>query len=151
MQNESAVPKVHVLNGPNLNLLGEREPHIYGTETLADVEHLCRQVCAGHGAELLFSQTNSESTLIDLIQAARASRGIVINPAGCSYSVPVLDALMACSAPVIEVHISNIHARSEAWRAQTMTTKAAVGVVSGLGIKGYALALQYLLGGSGGR
>ena len=95
---------------------------------------------------LTFSQTNSEVVLIDQIQAARASDGIVINPAGCSYSVPVLDALKACTAPIVEVHISNVHARAERWRAETLTTGAAVGVISGLGTAGYALALHYLIG-----
>ncbi|MBV9526805.1 type II 3-dehydroquinate dehydratase [Sphingomonas sp.] len=136
---------IHVLNGPNLNLLGEREPEIYGTATLADVERACREICSAAGLELSFHQTNSEATLIEQIQAARASAGIVINPAGCSYSVPVLDALKACSAPIVEVHISNIHARAEAWRAETLTTAAATGLISGLGIRGYGLALQFLL------
>lgn len=135
----------HVLNGPNLNLLGEREPEIYGTSTLADVERACRALCDEAGVSLKFGQTNSEAMLIDQIQAARSSAGIVINPAGCSYSVPVLDALKACSAPIVEVHISNIHARTEAWRAETLTTAAAVGVISGLGVDGYSLALQFLL------
>jgi len=142
---------IHVLNGPNLNLLGEREPEIYGASTLADVERVCRKLCDGAGVGLEFSQTNNEGTLIDQIQAARASAGIVINPAGCSYSVPVLDALKACSAPVVEVHISNVHARAEAWRAETLTTAAAVGVISGLGIYGYTLALQFLLNASAAR
>jgi len=136
---------IHVLNGPNLNLLGEREPEVYGTSTLADVERACRELCDAAGVGLEFSQTNSEAVLVDQIQVARASAGIVINPAGCSYSVPVLDALKACSAPVVEVHISNIHARSDAWRAATLTTAAAIGVISGLGIDGYALALQFVL------
>ncbi|HET7815972.1 MAG TPA: type II 3-dehydroquinate dehydratase, partial [Sphingomicrobium sp.] len=135
----------------NLNLLGEREPEIYGTATLADVERACRELCDSAGCALQFSQTNSEAELIDQIQAARASAGIVINPAGCSYSVPVLDALRACSAPVVEVHVSNIHARSESWRAETLTTAAAVGAISGLGVEGYRLALQFLLKGRGGR
>ena len=142
----SGILTVHVLNGPNLNLLGEREPEIYGSKTLADVEHLCRLICEWHAVQLRFEQTNSESRLIDLIQDARSSAGLVINPAGCSYSVPVLDALKACGAPVVEVHISNIHGRSEPWRAKTLTTSAATGVISGLGIEGYALALQFLLG-----
>jgi 3-dehydroquinate dehydratase-2 len=142
---------IHVLNGPNLNLLGEREPEVYGTDTLADVERLCRELCEAAGIGLMFSQTNSEGTLVDQIQAARNSAGIAINPAGCSYSVPVLDALKACTAPVVEVHISNIHARSEAWRAETLTTAAAVGVISGLGIEGYRLAVQFLLGSRAGR
>lgn len=146
MQQSTATRTIHVLNGPNLNLLGEREPEIYGTATLADVERSCREACEAAGVELQFSQTNSEAMLIEQIQAARASAGLVINPAGCSYSVPVLDALKACTAPVIEVHISNIHARAESWRAETLTTAAAVGVISGLGIEGYGLALQFLLG-----
>ena len=136
---------IHVLNGPNLNLLGEREPEIYGTRTLADVERACREICDAAGLNLAFHQTNSEATLIDQIQAARASLGIVINPAGCSYSVSILDALKACSAPIVEVHISNIHARAESWRAETLTTAAAVGLISGLGVAGYELALQFLL------
>ena len=135
-----------VLNGPNLNLLGQREPEIYGIATLAEVERDCRTLCDAKGVAIEFLQTNSEAVLIDQIQAARASQGIVINPAGCSYSVPVLDALKACTAPIVEVHISNIHARAEQWRAETLTTAAAVGVVSGLGVAGYVLALQYLIG-----
>jgi 3-dehydroquinate dehydratase-2 len=133
---------IHVLNGPNLNLLGEREPNIYGTDTLSDVERLCREAAKAGGFSISFSQTNSEGELIDQIQAARASAGIVINPAGCSYSVPVLDALKACTAPVVEVHISNIHARDESWRSETLTTAAALGVISGLGILGYRFAVQ---------
>lgn len=142
---KAAAAKYHVLNGPNLNLLGEREPEIYGSSTLLDVERSCRELCDSAGVALEFSQTNSEAILIDQIQAARASSGIVINPAGCSYSVPVLDALKACTAPVVEVHVSNIHARAEAWRAETLTTAAALGVISGLGVEGYRLALQFLL------
>ena len=141
----SAASTIYVLNGPNLNLLGEREPEIYGVSTLAEVEQSCRELCDAAGVTLEFSQTNSEAMLIDQIQSARASCGIVINPAGCSYSVPVLDALKACSAPIVEVHISNVHARDEAWRAETLTTAAAVGVISGLGAAGYTLALKFLL------
>lgn len=141
----SAATIIHVMNGPNLNLLGERETQIYGTSTLAEVERSCRALCDAAGVTLEFSQTNSEAMLIDQIQNGRSARGIVINPAGCSYSVPVLDALKACSAPIVEVHISNIHARAETWRAETLTTAAAVGVISGLGVDGYRLALQFLL------
>ena len=141
----SAAATIHVINGPNLNLLGERETRIYGTSTLAEVERSGRSVCDAAGVTLEFSQTNSEAVLIDHIHNARSAGGIVINPAGCSYSVPVLDALKACSAPIVEVHISNIHARAEAWRAETLTTAAAVGVISGLGVDGYRLALQFLL------
>lgn len=142
----SASAVFHVLNGPNLNLLGEREPEIYGSATLADVEQACRRICQSAGVELEFAQTNSEATLIDQIQKARNSAGIVINPGGCSYSVSVLDALKACKAPIVEVHVSNIHARSEPWRAETLTTSAAAGAISGLGVQGYEFALQHLLG-----
>lgn len=144
-ENKGAAASYHVINGPNLNLLGEREPEIYGTDTLADVERFCLALCKAAGARLEFSQTNCEGILIEKIQEARRSAGIIINPAGCSYSVSVLDALKACSAPVIEVHISNIHARSEPWRAHTKTSVAALGVISGLGIEGYAVALEFLL------
>ena len=147
---ETKTATFHVLNGPNLNLLGEREPEIYGISTLEDIESMCGELCGNAGVRLEFCQTNSEDVLIELIQAARALAGIVINPAGCSYSVPVLDALKACTAPIVEVHISNIHARPEAWRAETLTT-AAVGLISGLGIDGYRLALQYLLDAGGAR
>ena len=116
-----------------------------------DVDQLIDELCEAAGVQLEFSQTNNEAELIDHIQAARASAGIVINPAGCSYSVPVLDALKACSAPIVEVHISNVHARSEAWRAETLTTAAAMGVISGLGVEGYELALQFLLRAGAGR
>ena len=138
---------IHVLNGPNLNLLGDREPEIYGNDTLADVEGACRELCEAVGAKLVFEQTNSQGTLIDQIHAARNSAGIVINPAGYSYSVAVLDALKACTAPIVEVHISNIHARAaaEPFRAESLTAKAALGVISGLGIAGYGLAVQFLL------
>jgi len=136
---------IHVLNGPNLNLLGEREPEVYGTATLADVERACRELCKSAGVTLEFHQTNNEGVLIDQIQAPRNSAGIVINPAGYSYSVPVLDALMACTAPIVEVHISNVHARKERWRAETVTTAAAKGVISGLGTQGYVLAIRYIL------
>lgn len=135
----------HVLNGPNLNLLGEREREFYGTGTLAQAERSCKVLCKAAGAKLKFAQTNCEGILIEQIHRARGSSGIVINPAGCSYSVPVLDALKACSAPIVEVHVSNVHARSEAWRARTITTAAAAAVISGLGIGGYAIALEFLL------
>lgn len=143
---------IHVLNGPNLNLLGEREPAVYGRDTLTDIEHACRELCEAVGVNLIFEQTNSQGTLIDLIHAARQSAGIVINPAGYSYSVAVLDALKACPAPVVEVHISNIHARalSEPFRAESLTATAAVGVISGLGTAGYGLAIQFLLNRSAG-
>jgi 3-dehydroquinate dehydratase-2 len=139
---------VHLLNGPNLNLLGQREPHLYGSQTLADVEAMCRAAAERHGFALEFRQTNSEHEMVDWIQAARKSAGLVINPAGFSYnSVPVLDAIKACECPVVEVHISNIHKRAETearWRAESLVSPAATGVIAGLGVQGYVLALDFV-------
>jgi len=142
------LPSTHifVLNGPNLDLLGEREPHIYGTQTLADVEALCRRIVTGSNVELTFRQTAAEHQMIGWLHEARRAAGVVINPAGfCYHSVPILDALLACECPVIEVHISNIHRRAEAWRAHSLLAPAATGVITGLGIDGYRLALEHLL------
>jgi 3-dehydroquinate dehydratase II len=139
-------PRIHVLNGPNLDLLGEREPHLYGTHTLADVEALCRRALSRAHIELVFRQTAAEHEMIGWLHEARRATGIVINPAGFSYhSVPILDALLACECPIIEVHISNIHRRSEPWRAHSLLSPAATGVITGLGIDGYRLALEHLV------
>jgi 3-dehydroquinate dehydratase II len=138
---------IHVLSGPNLNLLGLREPEIYGRATLADVEALCAGAAGRHGLELVFRQTNREYEMVDWIQEARQSAGVVINPAGLSYnSVPVLDALKMCECPVVEVHISNIHKRvtEAAWRADSIMSAAATGVIAGLGVRGYALAIDFI-------
>ena len=139
---------VYLLNGPNLNLLGLREPHLYGSKTLRDVEDLCRPVAERHGFEVQFRQTNREYEMVDWIQEARQSAGLVINPAGFTYNaVPVLDALKMCECPVVEVHISNIHKRAEteaSWRADSIMSAAATGVIAGLGVAGYALALDYI-------
>jgi len=138
-------PRVYLLNGPNLNLLGQREPHIYGSKTLADVEALCRTVTDRHGLELVCHQTNAEFQMIDWIQEARKSAGIVINPAAFTYhSVPVLDALLMCECPVVEVHISNIHRRTPDWRANSIMTAAVTGMITGLGADGYRLAMEHL-------
>jgi len=137
---------VYVLNGPNLNLLGSREPHIYGRATLADAEKRCRATAKEHGLALEFRQSNHEGELIDWIQQARAEKavGLVINPGGFSHtSVAILDALCAMEAPVIEVHISNIHAR-EPFRRHSYVSQAARAVVCGFGIDGYALAINGL-------
>lgn len=135
---------IHVLNGPNLNLLGTREPDVYGTATLADVEAACRAEAGD--APLRFAQTNAEHEIVGWVQDARASRGIVINPAAFSYaSYALLDALKACDCPILEVHLSNIHARGEAWRAQSLVSAVARGVISGLGVEGYRLAVRWLL------
>jgi 3-dehydroquinate dehydratase II len=137
---------VYVLNGPNLNLLGSREPEIYGRATLADVEKLCRASAKRHGLAIEFRQSNHEGELIDWIQEARAEKaaGLVINPAGYGHtSVAILDALAALEAPVIEVHVSNIHAR-ESFRRRTYVSQIARAVLCGFGIHGYALAIDGL-------
>ena len=137
---------VYVLNGPNLNLLGSREPEIYGRATLADVEKLCRATAKQHGLAVEFRQSNHEGEIIDWIQEARAKKaaGLVINPAGYGHtSVAILDALAALEVPVIEVHISNIHAR-EFFRRRTYVSQVARAVLCGFGIHGYALAIDGL-------
>lgn len=136
---------IFVLNGPNLNLLGKREPHIYGHETLADVEAECRRVGSDLGLKIEFRQSNAEFQLIDWIHEAReAAAGIIINPAGLTHtSIALMDALKACACPIIEVHISNVHQR-EAFRHHSYVSLAATGVIAGLGTQGYTLALQRL-------
>jgi 3-dehydroquinate dehydratase II len=137
---------VYVLNGPNLNLLGTREPEIYGRATLADVEKLCRETAKRHGLAIEFRQSNHEGEIIDWIQQALAERaaGLVINPAGYGHtSVAILDALAVLEAPVIEVHISNIHAR-ESFRRRTYVSQIARAVLCGFGVHGYALAIDGL-------
>ena len=138
---------IHVLNGPNLNLLGDREPEVYGSESLADIEALCRARAGRHGLALEFRQTNHEGELVDWIQAAsRSAAGIVINAAGLSYgSVPLIDAIRAAPCPVIEVHLSNIHAREE-YRRTSDISPAVLGVIAGLGAEGYAMAVDALAG-----
>ena len=137
-----------VLNGPNLNLLGTREPDVYGTATLADVEALCRAEAEAAGLAIDFRQTNAEHEMVEWIQQGRSGlAGIVINPAAFSYAgYPVLDALKMVDCPVVEVHISNIHRREEEWRKNSLMTPAVTGVISGLGIVGYGLAVRYLAG-----
>lgn len=139
---------VYVLNGPNMNLLGTREPEKYGRATLADVEKLCRSTAARFGVEIVFRQSNSEGELVDWIQEAGAKKaaGLVINPAGyTTTSIAILDALLALGLPVIEVHITNIHAR-ESFRQNSYVSKAAKAVIAGFGIDGYALAITGLAG-----
>jgi 3-dehydroquinate dehydratase II len=139
--------RVYVLNGPNLNLLGVREPEIYGSQTLADVEALCGPVAGRFGLDLVFRQTNAEHEMIAWLQEARTSAGIAINPAAfCYHSVPVLDAIRICECPVIEVHISNIHARvrEAEWRDKTILTPVCTGMITGMGVHGYALALEHI-------
>ncbi|MDP9096563.1 MAG: type II 3-dehydroquinate dehydratase [Pseudomonadota bacterium] len=134
---------VYVLNGPNLNLLGQRQPHIYGHETLSDVERDCQAVASELGLAIRFHQSNREYELIDWIHEARGTAaGIVINPAAFTHtSVALLDALSAFEGPVIEVHISNVHKR-ETFRHLSYVSMRADGVIAGLGTQGYSLALR---------
>jgi 3-dehydroquinate dehydratase II len=134
---------VYILNGPNLNLLGKRQPHIYGHETLGDVEKDCRKLAAELKLEIKFLQSNREYEIIDWIHEARdVAGGIIINPAAFTHtSVAILDALNAFDAPVIEVHISNVHKR-EAFRHHSYVSSRADGVIAGFGTQGYTLALQ---------
>jgi 3-dehydroquinate dehydratase-2 len=135
--------RLMILNGSNLNLLGEREPEIYGSTTLAAVEASCRMFAETLGAELQFLQSNHEGALVDWIQEARHSAdAIVINPAGYSFhSISVFDALKVFSGPIIELHVSNIHARDELHR-HSIISGAATGVICGLGTYGYIVAMQ---------
>jgi 3-dehydroquinate dehydratase II len=136
---------VYILNGPNLNLLGKRQPALYGRETLADVEEACRHVATELGLELQFHQSNREYEIIDWIHEARENAaGIVINPAAFTHtSVAILDALNSFDGPVIEVHISNIHKR-EAFRHDSYVSGRADGVIAGFGTQGYTLAIRRL-------
>lgn len=136
---------IYVLNGPNLNLLGKRQPKIYGHETLADVEAACRAAGAHLGLEIAFHQSNAEFQMIDWIHAAReTASGMVINPAAFTHtSVAILDALHTCEFPIFEVHISNVHKR-EAFRHHSYVSTVATGVIAGFGTQGYVLALERL-------
>ena len=135
--------RVMILNGPNLNLLGVREPHIYGTTTLAEINASCEQAAAKLGLTVACHQSNHEGVLIDLIQAARQDAdAIIINPAGFSFtSVAIMDAIKAFEGPVLEVHISNIHARDEYHRYSKISF-VATGVICGLGPYGYIAAMH---------
>ena len=134
-----------ILNGPNLNLLGTRQPDVYGTATLADVEVLCRDTAAEFALEIDCLQSNHEGVLVDAIHAARGvHNGIVLNAGAYSHtSIALHDAIIGTEMAVVEVHISNIHAR-EPFRHHSYITPAAVGMISGVGIQGYALAIRAL-------
>ena len=142
------MPKpIYVLSGPNLNLLGVREPHIYGSETLEDVRIRCERRAAGLGFEIVFRQSNHEGELIDWVQEAREkASALIINPAGYGHtSVALLDALNTLSAPIIECHLSNPAAR-EPFRRSTYVSLAAKGLVSGFGALSYELAVEAAAG-----
>ena len=137
---------IYVINGPNLNLLGMREPEKYGRATLADVERLCRERAKRGDFSVEFKQSNHEGKIIEWIHAARqdGAAAIVINPAGYSHtSVAIADALVASELPVVEVHVTNIHAR-ESFRHHSYVSAVARGVLCGFGIEGYGLAIDSL-------
>ena len=135
--------EILILNGPNLNMLGVREPDIYGCETLADIEELCNQRATSLGLTVNFKQSNLEGEIVADIQNARGTAaGIIINAAGYTHtSVAILDALNISELPVIELHISNIHAR-EAFRHHSYVAQAATGIICGFGAHGYVLAID---------
>lgn len=135
---------IYILNGPNLNLLGKRQPEIYGRDTLADVERQCREVAAGLAVDL--RQSNSEAELIGWIHEAREkAKGIIINPGAFTHtSIAILDALNAFEGPVLEVHVSNVHKR-ESFRHHSYVSLRAEGVIAGFGVEGYALAMRRMV------
>jgi 3-dehydroquinate dehydratase-2 len=135
--------KIFVLNGPNLNLLGHREPHLYGSTTLAQIQERCEAIAAAAGYALEFRQTNHEGVLIDWLQEARTDgAGVVLNAAGFTHtSVALLDSILACQIPVVECHITNPHSR-EPFRHKSYVSLAAKGVVMGFGAASYELALD---------
>jgi 3-dehydroquinate dehydratase II len=137
--------RLMILNGPNLNLLGVREPHIYGTTTLSQIKENCEKLAAHLGLQLAFHQSNHEGQLVDWIQSARETAdAIIINPAGYSFtSIAILDAIKAFEGPVIEVHISNIHARDE-YHRHSKISSVATAVIAGLGPNGYFAAMHAL-------
>jgi 3-dehydroquinate dehydratase-2 len=138
---------VYVLNGPNLNLLGTREPEVYGSDTLADIEKLCRAAAAKHGLEVVFRQTNVEGELVNWLQEARTkAAGVLLNAGAYTHtSVAILDAIRATTMPVIEVHLSNPFAR-EQFRHHSFVSPAAKGLICGFGAHSYVLAMDALAG-----
>ncbi len=137
---------IYILNGPNLNLLGEREPEIYGSESIDDIQKLTEQYAKSKNTDIIFKQTNHEGELIEMIHDARKkSDGLIINPAGYTHtSVAIYDALLSLDIPIIEVHISNIYKR-EKFRHSSYVSMAANSVISGFGIDGYIFALESML------
>lgn len=140
--------KVLILNGPNLNMLGTREPNIYGKETLADIELSCKKSAISLGLNIDFRQSNIEGELVGWIQKSglEGFSGIIINGGAYTHtSVALLDALLSCNLPIIELHISNIHQREE-FRHHSYISKAASGIICGFGTQGYILSLEGMLG-----
>jgi 3-dehydroquinate dehydratase II len=140
---QSKTLPIYILNGPNLNLLGHREPEVYGTTTLAEIEGMCARQARGHGLSIVFRQSNREGEIVDHLQEARTgASAVIINPAGYGHtSIAILDSIQALKIPVIEVHLSNIH-RREAYRNHSYVSKGATGIVMGLGAQGYLRAVD---------
>jgi 3-dehydroquinate dehydratase-2 len=140
----NAAKPIYILNGPNLNRLGMREPHIYGSTTLPEIESMCRETAGS--VPVVFKQSNAEFEIVNWIhEAIDHGLGIIINPAGLSFtSIPILDALKMFTGPIVEVHISNIHRREEIYH-HSLVSKVATVVIAGAGAKGYALAVRALL------
>lgn len=138
---------VYILNGPNLNLLGQREPEIYGKTTLAEIEQACRDFGSKQGLQIEFLQSNHEGQLIDWIQdAGKKGQAILINPGAYTHtSIAIRDALSAVQIPVVEIHLSNIH-RREAFRHRSYVSQVATGVICGFGADGYILGLRGMAG-----
>ncbi len=143
---EVIAPKILVANGPNLNLLGMRQPDIYGSDTLEDAERLVRSIASEAGLDVDFFQTNYEGALIDRLHEARGkASGVIINPAGLtSTSISLMDALLATELPIVEVHVTNIHRREE-FRQGSYVSKAAEAIIAGAGIEGYGYATRIMV------
>jgi 3-dehydroquinate dehydratase-2 len=140
---QSKTLPIYILNGPNLNLLGTREPEVYGSTTLPQIEKLCAAQAKSHGLSIVFRQSNHEGEIVDALQEARSSASaVILNPAAYSHtSIAILDAALALGLPLIEVHLSNIHKR-ETFRHVSHVSKAATGIVMGLGAQGYLRAID---------
>ena len=140
---QSKTLPIYILNGPNLNLLGEREPEVYGYTTLAQIGKMCAAQAAQYGLATVFHQSNREGEIVDQLQEARTSgSAVIINPAGYGHtSVAILDSILALKIPVIEVHLSNIH-RRDPFRAHSYVSKGATGIIMGLGAQGYLRAVD---------
>jgi 3-dehydroquinate dehydratase-2 len=140
---QSKALPIYILNGPNLNLLGKREPEVYGHTTLPEIEQMCAAQAKSHGLSIVFHQSNHEGEIVDQLQEARTSAAaVIINPAGFGHtSIAILDTIQTLKVPVIEVHLSNIH-RREPYRHLSYVSKGATGIVMGLGAQGYLRAID---------
>lgn len=140
---QSSTLPIYILNGPNLNLLGEREPEVYGYTTLAQIGKMCAAQAAQYGLATVFRQSNREGEIVDHLQEARTSgSAVIINPAGYGHtSVAILDSILALKIPVIEVHLSNIH-RRDPFRSHSYVSKGATGIIMGFGAQGYLRAVD---------